>query len=239
MPFIKQTVFPVYVSESPVPAAETNELEYVSNATLSNIIRQISSVGFHTNLMFDELIQDAQKLNKRCQSLSDRIENLKLKYERNNFENDTLAKFDVHDEKPYESSYKFESSNMPESARILYNKAEPPPDLYKLNQFNDNQDCMDSFKVHFASSTNTNEYQISSNKKKRNLKKFKKIRRKSRSRNASIVSTTSSLSLDFSYLDLESSGTKQPDQKLQLENFSIPTIEERNDVDETVDSEEF
>jgi hypothetical protein len=59
---------------------EPNELECLSNLTLANVIRQLSSLGLHATRIFDELTKDAVQINARSQILNQRIENLKLKF---------------------------------------------------------------------------------------------------------------------------------------------------------------
>ena len=69
MPFTKHIIEPTNISQCPLPPGEPNELECLSNLTLANVIRQLSSLGKHAGRIFDDLTQDAVKLNKRTQKM--------------------------------------------------------------------------------------------------------------------------------------------------------------------------
>ena len=79
MPFIKHFIEPINIAECKVPN-EKNEFECLSNSTLSNIIRQLSSIGEHANSLFSELIQDSANMNNRTKVIIEKIENLKRKF---------------------------------------------------------------------------------------------------------------------------------------------------------------
>jgi WAS family protein 3 len=79
MPFNKRTVEPILLSHVLVPKDIPNELECVSNHTLANVIRQLSSLSAHAQDLFEELINDAGHIFQRTEALHGRIERLKLK----------------------------------------------------------------------------------------------------------------------------------------------------------------
>jgi hypothetical protein len=79
MPFTKHVIEPINIAQCPIPNNERNELECLSNLTLANIIRQLSSLGGHADRVFSELIQDAVNIGRRSKTVNDRIENLRVK----------------------------------------------------------------------------------------------------------------------------------------------------------------
>ena len=68
----------INLSQVQVPNDIPNELECVSNHTLANVIRQLSSLSAHAQDLFDELITDAGHIFQRTEALHGRIERLKL-----------------------------------------------------------------------------------------------------------------------------------------------------------------
>ena len=79
MPLVKREIEPVHVSRVPVAQGIQNELEYVTNASLSNIIRQLSSLAHHAEDIFSELSGEAVKFFERTNTLHRRIETLRIK----------------------------------------------------------------------------------------------------------------------------------------------------------------
>lgn len=79
MPLVKREIEPVHVSRVPVAQGIQNELEYVTNASLANIIRQLSSLAHHAEDIFSELSGEAVKFFDRTNTLHRRIETLRIK----------------------------------------------------------------------------------------------------------------------------------------------------------------
>jgi len=79
MPLIKRGIEPVHVSRAVVPASVRNELEFVSNNTLSNVILQLSSLSKHAEDVFGELHRETCCVLYRSGQLNDRIGRLKQK----------------------------------------------------------------------------------------------------------------------------------------------------------------
>ncbi len=67
------------LSRSHVVQGVKNELEYVTNSTLANVIRQLSSLSKHAEDMFTELSLEASKVFHRASQLQDRVKRLKVK----------------------------------------------------------------------------------------------------------------------------------------------------------------
>jgi hypothetical protein len=79
MPIVKRTITPEEISRVPVPKGIHNELECVTNSTLSNIIRQLSTLSKHVEDTFGELYSEADQTFKRINQLQERIERLRVK----------------------------------------------------------------------------------------------------------------------------------------------------------------
>lgn len=136
------------VSQCPLPAGEPNELECLSNLTLANVIRQLSSLGQHAGRIFDELSKDAVQLNSRTLQMNQRLEKLKVKISQLDIQSEEVTLADFQTKKQFKSSIQIDQKvvsrkTMPEAMRIMYNNADPPPALDKLNPFRkDGKDCM-------------------------------------------------------------------------------------------------
>ena len=79
MPMIKRMIEPVELSRARIEPGIRNELECVTNNTLSNVIRQLSSLSKHAEDMFEELSKEATTIFHRSNNLSVRIEKLRFK----------------------------------------------------------------------------------------------------------------------------------------------------------------
>jgi hypothetical protein len=140
MPFTKHNIEPVDISQCPIPSGESNELECLSNLTLANVIRQLSSLGQHACRIFDELTVDAVKLNNRSVLLNQRIENLKVKCQNLDIQNEEVSLNDFQAKKQFKSTIKIDQQvvsrkTMPEAMRTMYELADAPPELSKLNVY--------------------------------------------------------------------------------------------------------
>ena len=81
MPLPKRVVEPVHVSRGTIPDhfPLPSELEAVTNGTLANTIRQLSSLSRHAEDLFGELAKEAHILSDRANSLQARIDRLAVK----------------------------------------------------------------------------------------------------------------------------------------------------------------
>lgn len=81
MPLLLRTVDPVHVSRGTIPERfpVPNDLEAVANGTLSNIIRQLSSLSHHAEELFLDLIQVGSEIANRANNLQARIDRLAVK----------------------------------------------------------------------------------------------------------------------------------------------------------------
>ena len=78
MPFIQRIVEPTHVSRVEVGQGIHNELECVTNHSLANIIRQLSTLSKHAEDMFSELYQETNDFFKRASHLNNRVEHLRV-----------------------------------------------------------------------------------------------------------------------------------------------------------------
>lgn len=82
MPLPKRIIEPIFVARSAYNRENQNvptELETVTNTTLTNIIRQLSSLSKHSEDLFGELTREAGQLSERSNSLQARIDRLAIK----------------------------------------------------------------------------------------------------------------------------------------------------------------
>ena len=79
MPLTKRLVEPVHVSREKIPHGIQNELEFVTNNTLANVILQLSSLSKHAEDMFGELQAEAAGFIDRASSIQNRINRLSVK----------------------------------------------------------------------------------------------------------------------------------------------------------------
>lgn len=153
MPLEQRVIQPIYVSrgcfnnhdqqpQTNVP----NELECVTNGTLGNIIRQLSSLSRHAENLFgcllddlDSMMQRSAALNLRIETLTHYVENLDASndslindpYQRNNNQSHKTTGVDQFDQQVVART------TIPDSLREVYERCDPPPALDKLNPFRD------------------------------------------------------------------------------------------------------
>ena len=84
MPHIKRLVEPTLVSRVPVDPAVRDELECMTNGTLANLIRDLSSLSKHAEDMFRELSKETLEVCQRATGLQRRIEDVHDKVTRLN-----------------------------------------------------------------------------------------------------------------------------------------------------------
>lgn len=145
MPLSKHTVEPVKISQVHVSDGVNNELEFVSNATMCNVMRQISSIGKLATNMFEELTVDLTKITNRTRKLSDRVDKLHENVQMMRAGDEdltaclqgTVTRVFVSS-KPADSQVLSQNMISP-SMRSRYEEAEAPPDLYQMDPLRDDQ----------------------------------------------------------------------------------------------------
>jgi len=79
MPLIKRLVEPVHISRAVVPTHVNNELEFVGNSALANVMRQLGTLSAHADDLFAELHRDAASLLYRVGQLAERVERVQAR----------------------------------------------------------------------------------------------------------------------------------------------------------------
>lgn len=79
MPHTKRIVEPVLVSRGQIDPNAKDELECMTNNTLANVIRELSSLSRHAEDLFTELMQETLNVSHRSSQLQKRIDDLRDK----------------------------------------------------------------------------------------------------------------------------------------------------------------
>ncbi|XP_054711697.1 actin-binding protein WASF3-like [Uloborus diversus] len=148
MPFLQRVIEPVHVCRGTLPldgrgslAVEVpNELECVTNGTLANIIRQLSSLSKHAEDMFSSLFRESSSIVARASSLQGRIDRLAVKVTQLDSTVEEVSLQDIHMRKAFKSCIVFEQQvvsreSMPAAMRETYLMCDKPPPLDKLNPY--------------------------------------------------------------------------------------------------------
>ncbi|CAH8612311.1 unnamed protein product [Heterobilharzia americana] len=145
MPLPKHTVQPVKLSQVVVPNGVDNELEFVVNSTVCNVMRQIASISRLANNMFEELTTDLSQLVERTVRLQNRLSKLHedMQVARNGDEDLTAAVQEVElpmftSKKPTDSQV-LNRNTIPPSMRSHYDQAEPAPALQQMDALRDDK----------------------------------------------------------------------------------------------------
>ncbi|XP_063625855.1 actin-binding protein WASF3 isoform X2 [Cydia splendana] len=144
MPLPKRCVEPVHVSRGTVPERLNvpSELEAVTNGTLANTVRQLSSLSKHAEDMFGELTREASNLAERTNVLQARIDRLAIKVTQLDSGVEEVSLQDIQMRKAFRSSRTFQQqlfsrNSMPTAMLATYARCDRPPPLERLNEFRD------------------------------------------------------------------------------------------------------
>jgi WAS family protein 3 len=144
MPLPKRVIEPVHVARGTLPDdfPLVSELEAVTNGTLANTVRQLSSLSRHAEDMFGELAKDAQQLYDRSNSLQARIDRLAIKVTQLDSTVEEVSLQDIHMRKAFKSTVAFDQqifsrATMPTAMLETYKSCDKPPPLHKLNCYRD------------------------------------------------------------------------------------------------------
>lgn len=74
MPFVNRTVTPSRVSHTKVDKTVRDELEFVTECTLANLIRQMSTVAQHASDIFSNVHDELTLVHNRVAGLAQRVE---------------------------------------------------------------------------------------------------------------------------------------------------------------------
>lgn len=145
MPLPKRHVDPTFVARSVYESSEFQEatdLETVTNTTLTNIIRQLSSLSKHSEDLFGELARDAGSLADRANSLQARIDRLAIKVTQLDSTVEDVSLTEIQLKKAFRSATVFDQqifsrATMPAPMLETYQQCDKPPPLDKLNCYRD------------------------------------------------------------------------------------------------------
>ncbi|XP_051858034.1 actin-binding protein WASF3 isoform X3 [Drosophila sulfurigaster albostrigata] len=144
MPLPKRSIEPVHVARSVYQQDELQcvELETVTNTTLTNIIRQLSSLSKHAEDVFGELARDVGNIGDRANSLQARIDRLAIKVTQLDSTVEEVPLTDITRKKAFKSAKIFDQqifsrSTMPAPMLETYAQCDKPPPLDKLNVYRD------------------------------------------------------------------------------------------------------
>ncbi|XP_033118546.1 wiskott-Aldrich syndrome protein family member 3-like isoform X2 [Anneissia japonica] len=140
MPLIKRHVEPVHLSRTVISRGIKNELECVTNNTLSGVIRQLSNLSKHAEDIFGDLYQEANSVFIRANILQDRIDKLTVKVTKLDATQDPVLLQDIHLRKAYKSTTLMDQQvvaghTMPSTMRELYMLCDKPPKLNLLTPY--------------------------------------------------------------------------------------------------------
>ncbi|CAG9773921.1 unnamed protein product [Ceutorhynchus assimilis] len=144
MPLPKRVIEPVHITRGTLPddLPLPSELEGVTNGTLANTVRQLSSLSRHAEDLFGELARDAQQINDRSNSLQARIDRLAVKVTQLDSTVEEVSLQDIHMRKAFKSATVFDQQifsrgTMPTAMLETYKSCDRPPPLDKLNCYRD------------------------------------------------------------------------------------------------------
>ncbi|EDW28306.1 GL19132 [Drosophila persimilis] len=144
MPLPKRSIEPVHVARSVYQQDELQsvELETVTNTTLTNIIRQLSSLSKHAEDVFGELARDVGSIGDRANSLQARIDRLAIKVTQLDSTVEEVPLTDITRKKAFKSAKIFDQqifsrATMPAPMLETYAQCDKPPPLDKLNVYRD------------------------------------------------------------------------------------------------------
>ncbi|KAG8188446.1 hypothetical protein JTE90_008013 [Oedothorax gibbosus] len=148
MPFLQRLIEPVNVCRNTLPVDNhgtlaidlPNELECVTNGTLANVIRQLSSLSKHAEDIFTTLFKDAKVIADRTNSLQGRVDRLNVKVTQLDSTVEEVSLQDIHMRKAFRSSVVYDQqvvsrATMPAAMAEIYKTCGKPPPLDKLNPY--------------------------------------------------------------------------------------------------------
>ncbi|XP_073991643.1 wiskott-Aldrich syndrome protein family member 3 SCAR [Rhodnius prolixus] len=142
MPLPKRMVEPVHVARGTIPdeIGFPSELEAVTNGSLANVVRQLSSLSKHAEDVFAELTRDSRDIADRANSLQARLDRLSVKVTQLDSTVEEVSLQDIHMRKAFKSSTSFDQQvvsrdTMPTAMLETYKLCDKPPPLDKLNPY--------------------------------------------------------------------------------------------------------
>ncbi|XP_034057418.1 wiskott-Aldrich syndrome protein family member 3-like [Gymnodraco acuticeps] len=151
MPLVKRNIQPRHLCHGAVPDRIGNELECVTNNTLSTIIRQLSSLSTQAENVFGELFNEANTFYVRANSLQDRIDRLAVKVTQLDSSVEEVSLQDINMRKAFKSSnvqdqQVLSQDSIPNSVAEMHNSSDKPPPLSTLTAYR--EDSIDAMKYY-------------------------------------------------------------------------------------------
>lgn len=142
MPLVKRTIEPRHLCHTVLPRNIKNELECVTNISLANVIRQLSSLSKYAEDLFGELFNEAHAFSFRVNSLQERVDRLSISVTQLDPKEEELSLQDITMRKAFRSStiqdqQLFDRSSLPVPMQETYETCEQPPPLNILTPYRD------------------------------------------------------------------------------------------------------
>ncbi|KAL7872288.1 hypothetical protein SRHO_G00072710 [Serrasalmus rhombeus] len=142
MPLVKRSIEPRHLCHTVLPRGIKNELECVTNISLANVIRQLSSLSKYAEDLFGELFNEAHSFSFRVNSLQERVDRLSISVTQLDPKEEELSLQDITMRKAFRSSTNqdqqlFERQSLPMPLQETFNLCEQPPPLTILTPYRD------------------------------------------------------------------------------------------------------
>jgi len=140
MPLPERVIEPVSVCRGTLQLPVPDELEGVTNGSLANITRQLSSLSKHAEEMFGNLFREAESLALRGTNLQARIDKISVKVTQLDSSVEEVTLQEIQLRKAFRSTHSFDQQvvsreTMPKSMLEVYLSCDRPPPLDKLNPY--------------------------------------------------------------------------------------------------------
>ncbi|XP_028996385.1 actin-binding protein WASF1 isoform X2 [Betta splendens] len=142
MPLVKRTIEPRHLCHTVLPRNIKNELECVTNISLANVIRQLSSLSKYAEDLFGELFNEAHSFSFRVNSLQERVDRLSISVTQLDPKEEELSLQDITMRKAFRSStiqdqQLFDRKSLPVPLQETFQTCEQPPPLNILTPYRD------------------------------------------------------------------------------------------------------
>ncbi|KAM8832253.1 actin-binding protein WASF1 isoform 2-T5 [Spinachia spinachia] len=142
MPLVKRTIEPRHLCHTVLPRNIKNELECVTNISLANVIRQLSSLSKYAEDLFGELFNEAHAFSFRVNSLQERVDRLSISVTQLDPKEEELSLQDITMRKAFRSStiqdqQLFDRKSLPVPLQESFETCERPPPLNILSPYRD------------------------------------------------------------------------------------------------------
>ncbi|CAC5355968.1 unnamed protein product [Mytilus coruscus] len=145
MPFIQRKTVPVRLSQVQLTkdVAIGDELDCIANHTLCGIIQQISSLSHNATDMFEDLLTETMNVITRSNKLKNKVSEMKEKCKMREKEETggSLHAVNIENEKALSQHFDQQILSLESRSnaiRTIYEAANPPPAITKMNQFREN-----------------------------------------------------------------------------------------------------